>query len=264
MCGRITLLNLEELEHVVQYVEQSLRSNASIDLDGKPQAAFPPAESTGSHHANSVTPNRANSTMPDQASFVTPDRANDGAPRLHAFPGSKVPAIALQDETINLTYPLWGVDVSWNKRLVFNTRIESALGKDGMWKDAIREGRCILPAATFFEPHATETVPSPKTGKPIKRPYEFAMPDAQPLLLASVRLGDRLSVVTTEPNEHVAPVHPRMPLVLRFEEVETWLDGGLADIAPFANRADVRLTCAPEYVPARQGPPEDDSQLSLF
>lgn len=151
----------------------------------------------------------------------------------------------------------WGFNLSDGKRLVFNTRIESALGGSGLWSGPIREGRCVLPVAAFFEPHGSETAPSPRTGRRVKRQYEFTSPDGEPLLLASVAWSGRLSVVTTEPNASVAPVHPRMPLALRFEEVRTWLDG---DFPTLAGRSRPDLLAYPEDGELDGGP----EQLSLF
>ena len=179
--------------------------------------------------------------------------ARDG--RAQARPGSELRAIVPAGNGLELAPFTWGFSFPDSKKLIFNTRIESALGGTRMWADAIREGRCVLPVATFFEPHGSETAPSPRTGRPIKRQYEFAAPDGEPLLLASVQREGRLSVVTTEPNASVSPIHPRMPLALRFEEVPTWLGD---DFPSLADRSHLNLLAHPED--DDQTPP----QLSLF
>ena len=192
--------------------------------------------------------------------------------RIQARPNALVQAIAPRENQLRIEDFTWGFPIDGGKKTVFNTRIESALQGSRMWGNALRDGRCILPVASFFEPHATETSLSPRTGKPVKRQYEFfgcsrerigdndeSTPsdvERLPLLLASIHDGERLSVVTTEPNASVAPVHPRMPLVLRFEEVATWLHG---DFATLADRSDIALGAQPETPAA---PPS--AQLSLF
>ena len=175
--------------------------------------------------------------------------------RVQARPGSSLQAIAPSDNGLQIIPLTWGFSFPDSKRLIFNTRIESALGGTRMWAEPIRDGRCVLPVATFFEPHGSETTASPRTGKPMKRQYEFATPGDEPLLLASVQREGRLSVVTTGPNASVSPIHPRMPIVLRFEEVPTWLEG---DFASLADRSQIDLLAAPED--DGQEPP----QLSLF
>lgn len=275
MCGRITLLTYEELLDAVMAVEQgraaSLRARAAAE------------------------------------------------PRAQARPGDAVYAIAPDGAALKLRRLTWGFALGDGKKLVFNTRIESALSGSRMWADAMQNGRCILPVASFFEPHGTEKTLSPKTGRAMKRQYEFFSEDARPasgnadanagitsngdgetngcgndgcgsrsgaegassgpggtggpgavgitparavLLLASIHDGRRLSVVTTEPNAVVAPVHPRMPLVLRFEEVGTWLRGNFETLA---DRSSINLATRQEPIgiPKATGRQNAD-QLSLF
>ncbi len=225
MCGRITILTMDEIRDVVESVEARRQMHLTREQRERDQARP--------------------GTMLHAIGLQT-RQANGQATRLGIF------------ETT------WGIEAPWNGKLVYNTRIESALGGSAMWEAPIREGRCILPAATFFEPHAGETVISPKSGRPIKRQYEFAMPDDAPLLLASVCSGSRLSVITTEPNAHVAPIHPRMPLALRFEEVPLWLEGDLADIAQLADRSALPLSVCPEEPNSPDRANGNDGQLSLF
>ena len=178
---------------------------------------------------------------------------HDG-PHAQARPGSNV---LLFDDTHHITEAQWGFTPEWGTKPVFNTRIESALAVKGMWREPIQNGRCIIPAAAFYEPHATETVRSPLTGRLMKRQYRFALPAEEPLLLAGVQAEGRCSVVTCEPNRWVSPVHNRMPLLLRFEEVLTWLS---ADWPSLADRSDLALLSAPEHPDI----PAEPDQLSLF
>lgn len=225
MCGRITVLSLDEIRDIVKSVEMRQSTRLSHTLRERNQA-------------------RPGTT-------------------LHAI-GLQEGQPPIQEAGLRILEATWGIEAPWNGKLVYNTRIESALGGSTMWDVPIREGRCILPAATFFEPHATETARSPKTGRQIKRQYEFAMPGETPLLLASICDGNRLSVVTTEPNAHVAPIHPRMPLALRFEEVPLWLEGDLSDIAELADRSALELDAQPETLDPPTSSRPDDTQLSLF
>ena len=147
----------------------------------------------------------------------------------------------------------WGLTAPWDARKVlFNTRIETALDqKSGIWRDAIEYGRCIVPTFGFFKPSATETVASPRTGKPIKRQYKFASP-GRLTLLAGVRNEEAFGVVTTSQNRFVAPIHARMPIVLEPTDVSIWLSG---DFAALADRSDVALDVTGEQMPfeAQQG-----------
>lgn len=175
------------------------------------------------------------------------------ARRPDAYPRSTVPIIAPEHDRLVPAELRWGFAAPWDARkVVFNTRIETALDqKSGIWREAIEHGRCIVPTFGFFEPSATETVASPRTGKPIKRQYEFASP-GRLTLLAGVRNEDAFSVVTTSPNRFVAPIHARMPIVLEPSEVSRWLSG---DFGALADRSNVALDVASEQAPhgARKG-----------
>lgn len=182
------------------------------------------------------------------------------ARRAEAFPGSQVWAIVPAAEgslrAIDLT---WGYHVERNSRLVYNTRIETAARPGSMWADSIENRRCIVPTLGFFESHRTETVPSPRTGRPVKRPYVFGSRCADGVaeekgamypsacvpaltLLGGVYENGRLSIVTTEPNAAVAPIHDRMPLVLEPDEVATWFS---PDYPALADRSAMPLASAP-------------------
>lgn len=159
--------------------------------------------------------------------------------RMNAYPKSSVPIITPDDDELVPADLRWGFPAPWDsKKTLFNTRIETALSeKSGIWKDAIEHGRCIVPTLGFFEPSATETTISVRTGKPIIVQYEFALP-GKLTLLAGVRNEDAFSVVTTYPNDTVAPIHGRMPIVLREEEAKQWLYG---DYASLADRQGIEL-----------------------
>ena len=179
-------------------------------------------------------------------------------PRAQARPGSLIATIGRDGDAFTASERIWGFTPEWSAKPVFNTRIESALNGSAMWRDALRDGRCIIPAVAFFEPHGTETEPSPRTGRPMKRQYRFDAVDGSPLLMAGLRQSDRCSVITTQPNRWMEPVHDRMPLLLRFDEVEAWLDGAQPPSA--ASAAAFELHVAPEH----SGDAATQEQLSLF
>lgn len=172
----------------------------------------------------------------------------DFDPARDAWPGSLVPAyVPGEDGGLITVSLLWGFDSPRDGRPVFNTRLDTALSQlergHGLWLDAIAHGRCLVPVRAFYEGHQTERVPSERTGKPVRRQYRFRLPGARAFLLAGVTAEGRLSIVTTEPNATVAPVHNRMPLVLGPGESARWLSG---DFAALADRGRIRLTATPE------------------
>lgn len=170
-------------------------------------------------------------------------------PLRDARPGSQVPLFVPDGAGgFRVATLEWGFPLDGGPHAVFNTRIESALeqlcrGRRGMWSKAIAEGRCLVPVRAFYESHATEKAISEKTGKPVRRQYRFRMPGARAFLLAAVQQDGRFSIVTTEPNASVAPVHDRMPLVLGPGESNAWLG---PDFARLEDRGALRLASASE------------------
>ena len=199
------------------------------------------------------------------------------APRVDAFPGSCVgvivPTVSGGVEVVEAT---WGFTAPWAKHPVFNTRIETALSPDGsIWSAAVAQGRCIVPAVRFFEtqnrlvavsdPASSDNgaafVSDAVSPKRRRRLYSFGMPDGEPVLLAGVQQDGRFSVVTTEPNESVAPIHDRMPLVLAWHEAWRWLG---PDFASLANRSGSPLDVRAEGESCRRTPGIPDNQMRLF
>ena len=170
-------------------------------------------------------------------------------PLRDAHPGSQVPLFVSDGAGgFRVATLEWGFPLDGRPHAVFTTRIEAALeqlrrGRRGMWAKAIAEGRCLVPVRAFYESHATERVTSEKTGKPVRRQYRFTMPGARAFLLAGVQQNGRFSIVTTEPNAIVAPVHDRMPLVLGSGESRVWLG---PDFSALANRNAIILASEPE------------------
>lgn len=209
------------------------------------------------------------------------------------FPGSECAVVESDGGDLVRTPALWGVEVPWKRGLVFNARVESVLSGEGMWADAARHGRCVVPVRAFYETRNVEppqhelpdfggaggkaspvdssageaaAMPQPPSAAPAssrrKPQYRFASTRDMPLLLAGLHLGDRFVLVTAEPNPAVAPVHNRMPLVLGAPEALMWLDGPVDAPALLSRCAHMVLSVQEEKI-QKDGTP-DDNQLSLF
>jgi putative SOS response-associated peptidase YedK len=159
----------------------------------------------------------------------------------HAFPKADVPILVSEGLSglMSVETMRWGYPVPWQKDVVFNTKTETALGdKPGMWASSIRHRRCVIPSFGFFEPHMSDTRISPKTGKPIKDQYFFRSPDSDIVWMAGIYEDGHFSIMTTAPNRWVKSIHRRMPVVLRLNELDTWLHG---DYSTLADRSDMEL-----------------------
>ncbi|MBB3455072.1 putative SOS response-associated peptidase YedK [Rhizobium sp. BK313] len=123
----------------------------------------------------------------------------------------------------------WGFIPAWAKdagRPMINARSEG-ISTNGMFKAAYKSKRCLVPINGFFE---WKDIYS--TGKN-KQPYAIAMKSGEPFALAGVWSGRRnldtgleekmFAVITCAPNEMMAQIHDRMPVILHPEDYERWL-----------------------------------------
>ena len=98
-----------------------------------------------------------------------------------------------------------------------NTRVENARART-MLRDPAAGHRCLVPADGFFEWMGD---------KGDRRPLWFHRADGGLVLFAATcsegASGFQFSILTTEPNELVARVHDRMPVVVPVSDVDRWL-----------------------------------------
>lgn len=93
------------------------------------------------------------------------------------------------------------------------------------YKDAFEKRRCLLICNGFYEWKRDD----------VKRPFLFHRPDFELITLAGIWQPQYLddgtkeygfSIVTTDANEIMAPIHHRMPVILKAEDAKTWLNKG--------------------------------------
>ena len=115
----------------------------------------------------------------------------------------------------------WGFVLNQTGKLVINARSETA-GQKSLFADAWRRRRCAIPASGFFE--TARTSPGKKKG----RSCHFAARQKGELLFlgglwSTDGITPRFVILTTEPNQTVAPIHDRMPLLIAHEGLCDWL-----------------------------------------
>lgn len=151
-------------------------------------------------------------------------------PGFNIAPTQKVLAIREESGERDAAWLKWGLVPSWAKdpsmgaRLI-NARSETVAEKPS-FREAFKKRRCIIPADGFYEWQRTE-------GR--KQPYFFQMRDGRPFGFAGLwerwegeggELLDSCTILTTEANEALRPVHDRMPVILHPEEYSLWLEAG--------------------------------------
>lgn len=158
-------------------------------------------------------------------------------PRFNIAPSQPVPVIRQRGgRVIDLVQwglvPWWAKDVSLGQKLA-NARSETAHEKPA-FRDAMKYRRCLLPADGFYEWQK-----APQKSQP-KQPYLFAMADEQPFAFAGLwehyqdAHGNELetcTILTTDANAMMQPIHPRMPVILEPQDYDRWLDPKTQDPA---------------------------------
>ena len=121
-----------------------------------------------------------------------------------------------------LGIPNWSANPSIGNRMI-NARAET-LTELPSFKPLVDRRRCNIPADGFYEWR--------KEGKH-KVPMWVHMKNHKPFGLAGLwdvwrkpdgNRVESITIITTNPNELVRPIHNRMPVILRPDDEEQWLD----------------------------------------
>lgn len=197
----------------------------------------------------------------------------DGAwlpPQYNIAPGSLLLAVRADSAgPRTFTTLQWGLIPRWAKDRkigyrTINARAETVAEKPS-FRAAFRQRRCLIPADGFYEWQATGSG---------KQPYFIARRDRQPFAFAGLweswtdpASGERLdsaTIIVTQANALVRPIHDRMPVILSPADYGVWLD-------PTQTRAEALTPllkpCDPEPMMAYpvdrrvNKPSEDDASL---
>ncbi len=159
--------------------------------------------------------------------------------RYNVPPGRPIPTVRAQparaeSSSARALAPLhWGLVPSWartDESPIFNARAES-LAEKPSFRDALRRRRCLIPASGFYEWKAIG---------PARQPWLFRRSGGEPFGLAGLwdtwtapdgTVRESCTVITTEPNALMAPIHHRMPVMLAENQWEAWLDPTSTDPA---------------------------------
>lgn len=130
-----------------------------------------------------------------------------------------------------LTKARWGLIPFWAKDTkigysTFNARADT-VAKKPAFRDAYKKHRCLVPANGFYE---WQKVGKSKTDK---QPYLIRLHGGELFAFAGLWSwwenpdGEEITsytIITTEPNEMVKPIHNRMPVILSPANYNRWLD----------------------------------------
>lgn len=151
-------------------------------------------------------------------------------PNYNVAPTHEMPIVRRKhgDQGNELVIARWGLIPHWakDKKIAYSTinaRSETAPSKPA-FRDAFKKRRCLIIADGFFEwqrdgEEKTPYLIQPKAGGP----FAFAG------LWSTWRPEDgkevtSYTIMTTEPNEFMAKIHNRMPVILSVDGHDRWLD----------------------------------------
>jgi putative SOS response-associated peptidase YedK len=166
-------------------------------------------------------------------------------PSFNVCPTDPVDTVVEHKGQRNLEVMRWGlIPFWWSKSLkelrlaTFNARVETVTTKP-FFREPFKKRRCLMPVSGYFE---WQDTPSGK------QPWYFTARDGSPLLTVAglwdswnnKETGERIkscTMIISEPNDFVAEVHDRMPVLLTPEQFEHWLSGdmGVEELKPAAN-----------------------------
>jgi putative SOS response-associated peptidase YedK len=194
--------------------------------------------------------------------FDIQEVACDYRPSNNVLPSHNIAAV-VHDGINRLVQFRWGLIPSWAKdasiaRNLINARSET-LAEKPSFRNAFKKRRCLIIADGFYE--------SQKEGKK-KIPFYFHLKSGRPFAFAGLyeawvspegQTINTCTIVTTEPNELVQPIHNRMPVIVPKEKELIWIDPAIQDKVqlssvlqpyPSAEMETVSLT-SPVYIPTR-------------
>ena len=154
-------------------------------------------------------------------------------PRFNIAPTQSILAIRSGSDGREAARMRWGLIPSWAKdsklaASMINARAETVAEKPA-FRAAFKRRRCLIPVSGFYEWR--------RNGK-TKVPYLISLRNAELLAFAGLwekwkspegELVESCTILTTTPNELMATIHDRMPVILKPADYGLWLDPQLED-----------------------------------
>jgi len=163
------------------------------------------------------------------------DAAISLTPRYNIAPTQSVAVVRAADDRSarRLAQLHWGLIPSWAKDSSIGSRMINAraetVAERPSFRSAFRRRRCLIVADGFYEWQKLGTR---------KQPHYIHVADRKPFAFAGLWEHwedpggapiDSCTIITTEPNEMMAEIHNRMPVILCPSDYGLWLDPDMQD-----------------------------------
>ena len=158
-------------------------------------------------------------------------------PRYNVAPTQPVLAVRGGERRL-ASYMRWGLLPSGTREAptgppMINARAETVAERPS-FRSALLRRRCLVPADGFYEWQRSAG----------RRPVRITLASGEPFAFAGLwdtwrdprgDLVESCTIITTEANDLLQPIHDRMPVILPEDVEPLWLDGGMQDAAALAS-----------------------------
>ncbi|MGZ3577940.1 MAG: SOS response-associated peptidase [Syntrophales bacterium] len=197
--------------------------------------------------------------------FAVRDSSYEFEPNWNVTPGQHIGAVIRREGRNYLVPFLWGLipstakDPSIGHKLI-NARAETIDVKPS-FRSAFSKRRCLIVADGFYEWKKEGTK---------KTPLYFHLKSKEPFGLAGLyetwtspdkKEVRSCTIITTEANKLIAPIHDRMPVIVPKIKEQVWISDGMADRAmllsilkPYpAEEMDYQIGMGPRFAQVKEG-----------
>ncbi len=164
--------------------------------------------------------------------FHVQDVDVDYRPGNNISPGQLITAIINENKIRMVTFrwgliPYWAKDPSIGNNMI-NARAESVMSKPS-FSDAFKSRRCLIIADGFYEWVKLDTK---------KVPYHFSLKSGEAFGFAGLyetwmspenKPVRTCTIITTNPNDLIKPIHDRMPVIVPKDKETLWIDPAVTD-----------------------------------
>jgi putative SOS response-associated peptidase YedK len=167
--------------------------------------------------------------------FAAEPLVDEQGERFNVAPTDDALVVVQREDRRGLVAYRWGLIPHWAEKAgvgsrAFNARAET-VATSPMFRDSFKRKRCLVPVDAFYEWRREGTS---------RQPFAIRRGDGDVLALAGLWSGWRdpdsgelrrtFTIVTTQANQAIAPLHDRMPVILEADRWADWLDPAAADL----------------------------------
>lgn len=168
-----------------------------------------------------------------QERFQTINAIDDLKPNYNTAPGQIMPVVVDSQDKNELKLMKWGLVPPWAEEAnigyrMINARSEGIETKPS-FRHAFKRQRCLVPANGFYEWQKGQDGKIPHYIQ-FKQGSLFAFAGLWEYWKRPDGTGlETYTIITTSPDEVVKPIHDRMPVILKKEHEDAWLDSDNQD-----------------------------------